>query len=78
MTGIHFTITSTILWSVYQLSWQDMSEAKHHEKLIRVEGHMNTLASLAMMDFSNLFFGWPVIDFLYWTGIETFEFPSDW
>lgn len=55
-----------------------MSEAKHHEKLIRVEGHMNTLASLAMMDFSNLFFGWPVIDFLYWTGIETFEFPSDW
>jgi hypothetical protein len=40
-----------------------MSEAKHYEKVTRVEEHMDTLVSLAMMDFCNLLFGWPVIDF---------------
>jgi drug/metabolite transporter (DMT)-like permease len=77
MIGIVSTFGSTVIWAVYQLSWRVLAEAKHRTKLTRMEGMMDTLASVAVMGFCNLVLGWPFILLFHWTGVETFEYPSD-
>ena len=78
LIGIIMIIASSFLWAVYQLSWRVLSEAKNVEKLTRLEGLMDTLATLSVMGCCNLFFGWPLIFIFHLTGIENFEFPSEW
>jgi drug/metabolite transporter (DMT)-like permease len=75
--GILSTIASSVLWSMYQLSWRVLSEAKNHEELTRMEGLMDTIATLSMMGICNTCFGWPFIVLVHLTGLETFEPPSE-
>lgn len=73
--GILFTLASTALWAVYQLSWRVLAEAKHRTKLTRMEGMVDTLASVTVMGFCNVLLGWTFLVLFHWTGVETLEYP---
>jgi drug/metabolite transporter (DMT)-like permease len=74
IVGITVTFLSAIVWAVYQIAWRVISKDK--PEMDRLEGLMDTLATLGVMGVCNLFLCWPVLLMLHWTGMETFVMPS--
>ena len=77
MFGVVSSVISSFFWAIYQLSWRVLSEAKNREELTRLEGFMDTLATLSVMGVCNIFFGWTFVVIFHFTGIETFEKPTE-
>ena len=77
MFGVVSSVISSFFWAIYQLSWRVLSEAKNREALTRLEGFMDTLATLSVMGVCNVFFGWTFVVIFHLTGIETFEKPTE-
>jgi hypothetical protein len=74
MVGMTVTFLSAILWAVYQIAWRVIPKDK--PEMNRLEGLMDTLATLGVMGACNLFLCWPVLVMLHFTGMETFVLPS--
>lgn len=74
MIGMLATLMSAIIWAFYQISWSLISKGKRG--LSRIEGLLDTLATLGVMGAVNLLVGWPILVVMHWTGIETFSLPQ--
>lgn len=72
--GIVATLLSAVIWAVYQIAWRVISKGK--PEVSRLEGLMDTAATLGVMGVCNLFLGWPVLLVVHWAGVERFELPS--
>lgn len=77
MFGVVTSIVSSGFWAIYQLSWRILSEAKHRDELTRLEGLVDTLATLSVMGLCNLLVGWPFVVIFHWTGLETYQHPTE-
>ena len=76
--GLISSVASSFFWAIYQLSWRVLSEAKNSQDITRLEGLMDTLATLSVMGFCNLFFGWVFVVIFHFTGVETYQYPTEW
>lgn len=72
--GVIVTLLSAVIWAFYQVAWRIIFRGK--EQLSRLDGLLDTLATLGVMGAINLTIGWLVLVLLHWTGFETFEWPS--
>jgi drug/metabolite transporter (DMT)-like permease len=72
--GIIATLISAIVWAFYQISWKIISIDK--PELTKLDGLLDTAATLGVMGLCNLFLGWPVLTILHFIGLEVFELPS--
>lgn len=72
--GIVATLLSAVIWAVYQIAWRVI--AKDKPEMTRVEGLMDTVATLGVMGICNFCLGWPVLLVVHFMGIERFDFPS--
>ena len=72
--GILATLLSAVIWAVYQVAWRVI--AKDKPEMTRIDGLMDTVATLGVMGVCNSCLGWPVLLVAHLTGIEPFEFPT--
>eukprot|EP00542_Grammatophora_oceanica_P001819 CAMPEP_0194065852 /NCGR_PEP_ID=MMETSP0009_2-20130614/85694_1 /TAXON_ID=210454 /ORGANISM="Grammatophora oceanica, Strain CCMP 410" /LENGTH=450 /DNA_ID=CAMNT_0038718743 /DNA_START=67 /DNA_END=1419 /DNA_ORIENTATION=+ len=84
--GIVVTLTSSILWAFYQISWRLLALSRKPDNINtnsttptpteRLEGLMDTLFTVAMIGLCNFLIGWPVLVWMHVTKLEVFEWPS--
>jgi len=82
--GVIATAISAVLWGVFQVGWRWQFEIRHNEassqNMTKIEGVIDTMTTLSILGFTNLFVGWPFVLIFHLTGVEKFEFPvpSQW
>jgi drug/metabolite transporter (DMT)-like permease len=74
LNGLSATLISAIVWAFYQVSWKIIAIDKSEQT--KLDGLVDTAATLGVMGLCNLFLGWSVLWTLHISGLETFEFPS--
>jgi drug/metabolite transporter (DMT)-like permease len=76
--GIGATLGSALFWGVYQVCWRVWTESRNKGETTRLEGLIDTLATLSVMGLCNFFLAWPTLVILDWTGFEIFTMPTEW
>lgn len=72
--GMFATLLSAVIWAIYQIAWRVI--AKDKPEMTRIDGLMDTVATLGVMGLCNICLGWPVLLVVHLMGVERFEFPS--
>lgn len=77
LTGAGLTGISAVIGALYLVSWRIFDERRGltGDATTSLEGLMDTQLTLAMIGVCNFCFGWPMIVFAHWSGLEEFKWP---